>query len=116
MASPFEMPQAVPGMPVYFYLGGCKSQEPTLAIVTKLGEGTLALVCFTHDSYSVEPHVGVRHVDDPMLRNADIAREAGGWDYCTSSSHDVNLLHRVAALEKRLAAMEDRLATERPAK
>jgi hypothetical protein len=74
------MPRPELGDPVVWFPDGLETDRPLPAVVTHVGERTLALAVFAKDWVAVQPHDGVRHIKDPGLRIQE-ERSRGGWDF-----------------------------------
>lgn len=74
------MPTAQVGDIVLWHPSGCADAEATPAVVTHVGECTLAMSLLPKDSYALGLRDGVRHIDDPILNQTD-AKENGGWQH-----------------------------------
>lgn len=79
----YKMPPADVGQAVYWYIDGRAQGEPYPALVTRRanrGVDTVGLAVMTPDSRLFMLREGVRHCDDPRLKEAERV-ESGCWDY-----------------------------------
>lgn len=88
----YKMPAAQVGDLVLWYPDGNTNEQPAPALVTHVGDRTLAVAVIVKDAYGFNPQDGVRHVSDPSLRLAE-NRPSGAWDY-TPQSKELNQLRQ----------------------
>ena len=79
----YKMPPVKLGCIVLWYEGGVKAPDrlPKPAIVTGAFPRNVSLSVFEIGAFNSRPFEGVRHIDDPDMREAD-RLENGAWDYC----------------------------------
>lgn len=94
----YQMPKVEVGDVVLFYLSGSASEPPMPAIVCHVGERTLSLGVIGRDSYALYPADGVRHLDDPLLRNNVDLQIHGAWEKTPQAK-------RLEAMEKVVASI-----------
>lgn len=78
--SDFRMPKVDVGDPVVWFPDGLETDAPVPAVVTHVGERTLAIGVVGKDWVALQPQDGVRHIKDPGLKIQE-ERTRGGWDY-----------------------------------
>lgn len=76
----YRMPAAEVGLPVLWYPGGDRNQQPAAAVVTAIGFDTLNLNLMMPQTYTMLIRDGVRHIDDKRAKTPELA-ENGAWDY-----------------------------------
>lgn len=76
----FRMPAVEIGEVILWYHDGNETDEPCPAIVTHVGEYTIAAAVIVKDNYDVKPVDGVRHLSDPGLKLQEV-RSRGAWGY-----------------------------------
>lgn len=81
MAEKFVHPEVFQGDTVLWYKDGNKSTKPFTALVSAIGEkGVLSLVLVTHGSDAISTRMGVKHIDDPDMKDIE-RKNFGGWDH-----------------------------------
>jgi hypothetical protein len=101
----YEMPEVQLGDWVYFYAH--EGAEPVVALVQKVGKGTVVL-------WSVSPGYGgverpsVHHKDDPRLPDQPEWKVYGTWEHKPRDTKVAILSEKVALLEKKVADLEGR--------
>lgn len=98
--TPYRMPSVELGDMVYWYPAG-NTNDPTSAVVTRLGHDNLNMNLFTPASYSMPIRDGVRHVSDP--NNSVEANIEGRWDFTPKHKRLEQLEARVTQLLEDLA-------------
>jgi hypothetical protein len=76
----YKHPYVEVGMGVLWYQGGNKSDQPFFALVSQVDPRSLCLNILAPSIHNFMSRDGVRHCDDPELREAE-KMEAGTWDY-----------------------------------
>jgi len=79
-----HVPKTLPvGHTCRWYQYGDTNNAPKAAIVTRTdGTGMLGLTLIQHNYHNLVPLNGVRHKDDPRLKNAPhLRQEQGCWDF-----------------------------------
>lgn len=99
---PYRMPRVSVGDPIIWYPNASRTQEARPAFVTARGQDALAVAVFEKDSFSLDPHDGVRHISDPALLNPE-ARTDGAWDYSPMAERVAQLEIQMAELQKVIA-------------
>lgn len=73
------------GMPVLWYPHADTKNDPTPGFVTTVFGCTLGITLVARHSSTLRERTGVRHINDPVLKqNYDLRTENGGWDYVES--------------------------------
>jgi hypothetical protein len=79
--SEVRIPEVRLGDTVFWYDGGSKSSEPRVAFVTAVGFlGTISVAIIEVNAIMLNVRDGVRHVDDPSVRDAEL-QYSGGWEH-----------------------------------
>lgn len=105
----YLMPKPARGQAVIWFPNADRGNPGEVCFVLKVGHRNIDL-----RPASGLPRTAVFHVDDPRLRQSDIVREGGAWDFCEKDKADNTLKAEVAELRERVATLEG-LLTE-PAK
>lgn len=105
MAEEFKMPPVEAGMAVLWYPGGTRNEKPFAALVSAVGDRSIAVNLIQSNTYNFVLRDGVRHVADPDIRPTE-RHESGAWDYTQTHKDYLVLKHKVEALEKKTAAKQ----------
>ncbi len=83
---------------VLWYAHGQISSQPSTALVVEVFNNTGRLLVQNRGSITPFSKDGVRHIDDPFVRdNKDAVLESGAWDW---TERDKQIEARLAALEE----------------
>lgn len=104
----WEMPPIHVGAKVFWFEHANRSRTPQPAIVESIAGGTISCRVMAG---GLAPYKScARHLDDPFLvkhPQAAAEADAGGWDYSTEYKEE---RARWAAIESRIAALEELVA------
>lgn len=95
----FFPPKVNIGQQVLFY-ANAERRNPSLAVVTAVGQSTIECIIGNRGKYSVH------HVDDPGLVANHNWREFGAWDITDQEKMISRVLDRLADIEKQFAALK----------
>ncbi len=73
-------PKPEVSMPVLWYPGGERNQQPHAAVITAINPFSVCVHVLSRDLKNYMIQDGCRHMDDKEARPAERA-EKGGWDY-----------------------------------
>jgi hypothetical protein len=76
----FRMPAVEIGQIVLWYAHADTNVPPLAGLVTQVNPGNVHLNCADVKTYNFLVRDGVKHVNDPSLRETE-RKEQGGWDY-----------------------------------
>ena len=100
----FVMPKPCRGQAVTFYSSGTKDSVGETAFVRDVGRRNLVLHLSSGNCVDT-----VRHIDDPKLSLSVEQRASGAWDFTDKDKSDIARDKKLAALEARLATLEELL-------
>lgn len=86
---------------VLWYAHGQINNQPSVALVVEVFNGTGRLLVQSRGSITPFSKDGVRHIDDPFVKNNnDAILESGAWDW---TDNDKQIESRLAVLEELMA-------------
>lgn len=99
----YDMPKPILGDWVYFYAH--EGADPSIALVSKVGQRALDLWVVS-PGYGGVDRASVHHKDDPGFEEYPAWKEYGMWSARPEDPRLAILSERVAAIEKKLAALQ----------
>lgn len=99
----FKMPRPMIGQTVLYFPYAEKNSAPSVITVSQVHEKTIT----AHGRNGQLSLHALRHIDDPILKTNRHVRDLGAWDFGQKDKEEMNAKEAIAALEARVAALEE---------
>lgn len=108
--APYRMPSICVNDSVLWYDSGDTASPGHPAVILQVDADSVKLRIVGVGV--TEPYrTGVRHVSDPKLKQNHHVREAGGWEYSSSTRKLMDVVSLASSLSERVRQLEHRLET-----